>query len=129
MKPKSIFFNSENFSSRNNLILNSNFNLRGSRKPRRLKYQPETIVLYKKNGYNIIPNYGQYIGVENSVCFEKIIINLPGLASTSELYCLLPKARLLYVKDNLNLQFCFIFAEHLFILLKDAKIKRARPAI
>ncbi len=37
------------------------------------KRQPEAIALYKKNGYNIIPNYGQYIGVENSVCFEKII--------------------------------------------------------
>ncbi|MFY7964144.1 MAG: GNAT family N-acetyltransferase [Chitinophagaceae bacterium] len=37
------------------------------------KKQPEAIALYTKNGYNIIPNYGQYIGVENSVCFEKII--------------------------------------------------------
>lgn len=27
--------------------------------------------LYKKSGYNIIPNYEQYAGVENSVCFEK----------------------------------------------------------
>ena len=35
------------------------------------KKQPEAIALYKKNGYKIIPNYGQYIGVENSVCFEK----------------------------------------------------------
>src|SRR5690606_15554592 len=33
--------------------------------------QPEAIALYKKNGYNIIENYGQYKGVENSVCFEK----------------------------------------------------------
>jgi putative acetyltransferase len=33
--------------------------------------QPEAIGLYKKNGYRIIPNYGQYCGVENSVCFEK----------------------------------------------------------
>lgn len=38
------------------------------------KNQPEAIQLYQKNGYNIIPNYGQYIGVENSVCFEKSII-------------------------------------------------------
>jgi putative acetyltransferase len=35
------------------------------------KKQPEAIELYKKNGYKIIPNYGQYAGVENSVCFEK----------------------------------------------------------
>jgi len=35
--------------------------------------QPEAIALYKKCGYKIIPNYGQYTGVENSVCFEKLI--------------------------------------------------------
>ena len=35
------------------------------------KKQPEAIGLYKKNGYNIIPNYGQYAEIENSVCFEK----------------------------------------------------------
>jgi GNAT superfamily N-acetyltransferase len=35
------------------------------------KRQPEAIGLYKKNGYKIIPNYGQYIGIDNSVCFEK----------------------------------------------------------
>ena len=29
------------------------------------------IVLYKKSGYKIIPNYGQYIGVESSVCMKK----------------------------------------------------------
>lgn len=33
--------------------------------------QPEAIHLYEKNGYKLIPNYGQYIGVENSICFEK----------------------------------------------------------
>jgi putative acetyltransferase len=33
--------------------------------------QQEAIGLYKKNGYVIIPNYGQYAGIENSVCFEK----------------------------------------------------------
>jgi GNAT superfamily N-acetyltransferase len=38
------------------------------------KKQPEAIELYKKNGYQPIPNYGQYIGVENSVCFEKEIL-------------------------------------------------------
>ena len=35
------------------------------------KNQPEAIALYKKNQYNIIPNFGKYEGVENSVCFEK----------------------------------------------------------
>lgn len=33
--------------------------------------QPEAIALYQKNGYSSIANYGQYIGVENSRCFEK----------------------------------------------------------
>ena len=37
------------------------------------KRQPEAIALYRKNGYVTIPNYGQYAGVENSVCFEKIL--------------------------------------------------------
>lgn len=37
------------------------------------KKQPEAIQLYTKNNYTIIPNYGQYEGIENSVCFEKII--------------------------------------------------------
>lgn len=37
------------------------------------KKQPEAIALYLKAGYKIIPNYGQYINVENSVCFEKPI--------------------------------------------------------
>ncbi|WP_174545272.1 GNAT family N-acetyltransferase [Formosa haliotis] len=35
--------------------------------------QPEAIALYKKNGYQSIQNYGQYIGVENSVCFKKTL--------------------------------------------------------
>jgi len=35
------------------------------------KLQIESVALYKKCGYEIIPNYGQYIGVENSICFEK----------------------------------------------------------
>lgn len=35
--------------------------------------QPEAIALYKKSGYEIIPNYGQYAGVENSVCMRKIL--------------------------------------------------------
>lgn len=37
------------------------------------KKQPEAIRLYEKSGYKLIPNYGQYAGVENSVCFEKIL--------------------------------------------------------
>lgn len=39
--------------------------------------QPEAIALYKKCGYTLIPNYGQYAGVENSVCFEKTVQPLP----------------------------------------------------
>lgn len=35
------------------------------------KKQPEAIALYQKVGYHIIPNYGQYIGVDNSVCMNK----------------------------------------------------------
>ena len=37
------------------------------------KKQPEAIGLYKKNGYRLIPNYGQYAEIENSLCFEKDI--------------------------------------------------------
>jgi len=37
------------------------------------KRQPEAIALYQKNGYTITANYGQYIGIENSVCFEKFL--------------------------------------------------------
>ncbi len=37
------------------------------------KRQPEAIALYEKNGYNRIPNYGQYAGVDNSICFEKVL--------------------------------------------------------
>jgi len=35
--------------------------------------QPDAIRLYQKNGYHRIPNYGQYAGIENSLCFEKKI--------------------------------------------------------
>lgn len=35
------------------------------------KKQPEAIRLYQKSGYVTIPNYGQYAGVENSVCMKK----------------------------------------------------------
>lgn len=33
--------------------------------------QPEAISLYKKNAYQVIPNYGQYEGISNSICFTK----------------------------------------------------------
>lgn len=33
--------------------------------------QPYAIALYKKSGYKVIPNYGQYENVENSLCFGK----------------------------------------------------------
>lgn len=33
--------------------------------------QTEAVKLYQKENYRVIPNYGQYIGVENSVCMEK----------------------------------------------------------
>ncbi len=35
--------------------------------------QIEAVAFYKKSGYEYIPNYGQYAGVENSVCMRKII--------------------------------------------------------
>nr|WP_315417299.1 GNAT family N-acetyltransferase [uncultured Pedobacter sp.] len=35
------------------------------------KKQPEAIALYQKIGYQITPNYGQYVGVDNSVCMTK----------------------------------------------------------
>ncbi len=35
--------------------------------------QPEAIALYQKSGYKTIPNYGQYAGVENSICMKKLI--------------------------------------------------------
>lgn len=37
------------------------------------KRQVEAIRLYEKNGYQRISNYGQYVIMENSVCFEKIV--------------------------------------------------------
>lgn len=37
------------------------------------KRQPEAIALYEKCGYQKTANYGQYIGIENSVCFEKTL--------------------------------------------------------
>jgi len=37
------------------------------------KRQPEAIALYEKNDYKLIPNYGQYTAMENSVCYEKLL--------------------------------------------------------
>ncbi|WP_316807513.1 GNAT family N-acetyltransferase [Pedobacter agri] len=39
------------------------------------KKQPEAIALYQKVGYHITPNYGQYIGLDNSVCMAKSLSN------------------------------------------------------
>jgi putative acetyltransferase len=33
--------------------------------------QPEAIALYKKKGYKVIPNYGPYLGMGESVCMGK----------------------------------------------------------
>jgi putative acetyltransferase len=33
--------------------------------------QVEAIKFYKKCEYQVIPNYGQYQGMKNSICFEK----------------------------------------------------------
>ncbi len=38
------------------------------------KKQPEAIRLYTKSGYTLMPNYGQYQGVENSVCMKKRLL-------------------------------------------------------
>jgi putative acetyltransferase len=35
--------------------------------------QPEAIRVYEREGYKRIPNYGQYIGVEISICMKKDI--------------------------------------------------------
>ena len=37
------------------------------------KKQHEAIELYKKCGYSIISNFGQYEHADNSICFEKIL--------------------------------------------------------
>lgn len=33
--------------------------------------QNEALSVYEKSGYQRIPNYGQYAGIEKSVCYEK----------------------------------------------------------
>lgn len=35
--------------------------------------QNEALSVYEKSGYCRIPNYGQYIGIDKSVCYEKIL--------------------------------------------------------
>lgn len=37
------------------------------------KKQPEAIALYSGSGYKRMANYGPYVGVNNSLCFEKIL--------------------------------------------------------
>jgi GNAT superfamily N-acetyltransferase len=32
---------------------------------------PDAVRMYQRNGYLQIPNYGQYVEMENSICFEK----------------------------------------------------------
>lgn len=36
--------------------------------------QSEAIRLYERSGYQRIPNYGQYVGIENSVCMQKELL-------------------------------------------------------
>ena len=31
----------------------------------------EAIRLYEKSNYKVVPNYGQYNGIEDSICFKK----------------------------------------------------------
>ena len=38
------------------------------------KRQVEAVHFYKKNGYKIIPNFGQYATIENSLCFKKELV-------------------------------------------------------
>ncbi len=40
------------------------------------KKQPEAIRLYQKSGYETIPNYGQYEGIDNSVCMKKSLLKV-----------------------------------------------------
>lgn len=35
------------------------------------KRNPEALALYHARGYRVTPNYAPYVGVDNSVCFEK----------------------------------------------------------
>ena len=44
------------------------------------KAQVEALSFYPKQGYAVMPNFSPYIGVENSVCFEKTLKNNPASA-------------------------------------------------
>ncbi|MFH4966144.1 GNAT family N-acetyltransferase [Gaetbulibacter sp. M235] len=35
--------------------------------------QTEAVAFYKKSNYTLIPNYGQYTNVSNSLCFKKML--------------------------------------------------------
>lgn len=35
------------------------------------KRQKAAVTLYSNSGFEVIPNYGQYAGIENSICFRK----------------------------------------------------------
>ena len=37
------------------------------------KRQKEAVSFYKKMNYSIIPNYGQYKNIANSLCFKKVL--------------------------------------------------------
>jgi GNAT superfamily N-acetyltransferase len=37
------------------------------------KKQPEAVALYGRHGYRQITNYGPFIDVENSICFQKLL--------------------------------------------------------
>ncbi len=37
------------------------------------KRQKEAVQFYHKCNYKVIPNYGQYKGMKNSICFEKTV--------------------------------------------------------
>jgi GNAT superfamily N-acetyltransferase len=41
------------------------------------KAQPEAIRLYTKSQFEVIPNFGQYENIENSVCMKKAITRKP----------------------------------------------------
>ena len=43
------------------------------------KKQPEAIALYEKSKYQRTANYGQYIGIENSVCMKKTLVQTANL--------------------------------------------------
>lgn len=34
---------------------------------------PDAVAFYTKNGFSRTPNFGQYVGIENSACYEKEI--------------------------------------------------------